>query len=63
MIVLLNYNNHYLYNKKGLIIKISVIIPTYNREFSIERAINSVYIQSYKVDEIIVIDNNSTDDT
>ena len=44
-------------------IKISVIIPTFNREDFIENAIKSVLRQTYKVDEIIVIDNLSTDNT
>ena len=44
-------------------IKISVIIPTFNREKFICRAIDSVKEQSYIVDEIIVVDNNSTDKT
>lgn len=43
--------------------KISVIIPTYNREKFIGRAIKSVKNQTYKIDEIIVIDNNSDDNT
>ena len=44
-------------------IKISVIIPTFNRQKFILRAIESVKNQSYMINEIIVIDNNSTDDT
>ncbi len=44
-------------------IKISVVIPTFNREKFICRAIDSVKKQSYNVDEIIVVDNNSTDKT
>ena len=43
--------------------KISVVIPTYNREKYIERAISSVLKQSYPVNEIIVVDNESTDQT
>ena len=47
----------------GFIIKISAIIPTFNRCHLIKNAIESILSQSYKVDEIIVVDNNSSDDT
>lgn len=43
--------------------KISVIIPTYNRATQVLNAIKSVQEQSYKVDEIIVIDDGSNDQT
>ena len=43
--------------------KVSVVIPTYNRIAYLGRAINSVLKQSYPVNEIIVIDNGSTDQT
>ncbi|MBT5862849.1 MAG: glycosyltransferase, partial [Gammaproteobacteria bacterium] len=44
--------------------KISIILPTYNRaELFLERAIDSVVNQSYKDWELIIIDNNSTDNT
>ena len=43
--------------------KISVIIPTYNRDKFLKRALISVYSQTYKVNEIIVIDDGSTDNT
>lgn len=43
---------------------ISVIIPTYNSENTIKKAINSIFIQSIKnFIEIIVIDDNSSDNT
>jgi len=43
--------------------KISVIIPTYNRQATLERAIVSVLEQTYLNRELIVIDDGSTDDT
>ncbi len=43
--------------------KISAIIPTFNRANFILKAINSVQVQTYKVDEIIIVDDGSTDDT
>jgi len=42
---------------------ISVIIPTYNRYEVLQRALNSVYSQTHKPKEIIVIDDGSTDNT
>lgn len=43
--------------------KISVIIPAYNEEDVIERCIKSILEQDYKNYEVIVVDNNSTDNT
>ena len=43
--------------------KVSVIIPTKNREKSIVRSLNSVVNQSIKPFEIIVIDDGSNDNT
>ena len=42
---------------------VSVIIPTFNRAQSLKRAIDSVFAQSYKSWEILVIDNSSSDGT
>jgi len=42
---------------------ISVVIPTYNRFEVLQRALNSVYSQTYKAKEIIVIDDGSSDKT
>lgn len=47
-------------NKEELI---SVIIPTYNREKTIIRAVESVLNQTYKNIELIVVDDNSDDKT
>ena len=43
--------------------KVSIILPTYNRAKIIMDAINSVLNQTYKNWELIVIDDNSNDDT
>lgn len=42
---------------------VSVIIPTYNSERTIENCLKSVKSQTYKDIEIIVVDNNSKDNT
>jgi len=45
-----------------LIIDVSIIIPTYNRQWSLPEAIQSCYNTSLNI-EVIVIDDGSTDDT
>ena len=42
---------------------ISAVIPTYNREKTIRRAIDSALSQDYAPTEIIVVDDGSTDNT
>ena len=42
---------------------VSVVIPTYNREKYIRRAIESVIDQTFKNYDIIVVDDGSTDNT
>lgn len=42
---------------------ISVIIPTYNRSYCIKRAVESVLEQTYHVQEIIIADDCSQDNT
>jgi glycosyltransferase involved in cell wall biosynthesis len=43
--------------------KVSVIVPTYNRERLVCEAIESILIQTYPNYEIIVVDDGSTDNT
>ena len=43
--------------------RVSVIIPTFNRSKKVVRAVTSVLNQSFRDFEIIVVDDNSTDNT
>lgn len=42
---------------------VSIIIPTFNRNTLLQRALNSIYKQTYSNFEIIVVDDGSTDQT
>jgi len=42
---------------------VSVVIPSYNNEATIVTAINSVFAQSYKDVEVIIVNDGSTDST
>ncbi len=42
---------------------ITVIIPTYNRYEPLQRALHSVYAQTYQPKEVIVVDDGSFDET
>ncbi|MBN1115004.1 MAG: glycosyltransferase [Oligoflexia bacterium] len=43
--------------------KVSVIIPTFNRAYCLDRAVNSVLAQKYTDYELLIIDDGSTDNT
>lgn len=51
------------YQHDGKKVTFSILLPTYNREKLIKRAIESVLSQTYNDYELIVIDDGSTDDT
>ncbi|PCJ24760.1 MAG: glycosyl transferase [SAR86 cluster bacterium] len=42
---------------------VAVIIPTFNRAYSLARALDSVYSQSRAANEVVVVDDGSTDET
>lgn len=56
-------SNSFMNIKRELHNSIAVIIPSYNRAMLLERAVDSVKKQTRIVDEIIIIDDASTDDT
>jgi len=43
--------------------KISIIIRTFNEERWISHCLQSIFSQNYKNIEVIIVDNNSTDNT
>lgn len=42
--------------------KVTVVIPSYNKATTLGATIQSVLNQTHEVDEILIVDNNSTDD-
>ncbi|GGF97282.1 glycosyl transferase [Rhodococcoides trifolii] len=42
---------------------LSVVVPAYNEEETVAACLESLFAQIDEIDEIIVVDNNSTDDT
>ena len=46
---------------QGLLV--SIVIPTYNRAYCLDRAVQSVLNQTYSKWELIIIDNHSSDNT
>jgi glycosyltransferase involved in cell wall biosynthesis len=44
-------------------IKYSIVVPTYNRENSLHKLFESIFMQSYQNFELIIVDDGSTDNT
>ena len=42
---------------------ISIVVPTFNSEIYIKKCVKTILNQSYKNFEIIIVDNNSCDNT
>lgn len=58
-----NYERGNITNKSPNENSVSVVVPAYNRQKTIERAIASVLKQTHPVHEIIIVDDCSTDNT
>ena len=43
--------------------KVSICVPTFNRKDYLKHALHSVYAQTYKEYEVIVVDDGSTDNS
>ena len=44
-------------------IKVSVIVPVYNTELYLERCLNSILNQTFKYIELILVNDNSNDNS
>src|SRR5699024_1340224 len=49
--------------KRGITMKIGALIVTYNRKELLKECLEALFNQSYKLETIIIVDNNSTDGT
>ena len=50
-------------NKQSKKLTLSIVIPAYNEEGYLKACLESIAQQTVKPDEVVVVDNNSTDDT
>jgi glycosyltransferase involved in cell wall biosynthesis len=57
----MNEESHY--GRSHSLVKVSVLISSYNGEKFIKEQLNSLLKQSRKIDEVVIIDDCSTDDT
>jgi glycosyltransferase involved in cell wall biosynthesis len=47
----------------GTIPHISIVVPVYNEEDTISDCLDAIFRQTVAADEVVVVDNNSTDGT